>query len=551
MPVPKDRLRSATSKSIPAVKRIHRFQTAASLLLAALIIVCRPVSFATAGQERNPTQATVAHIEWSKQRGATRYRLQIASDEQFSDVLFDGLITGNQYIVSDLPAGHYYWRVSRVGREAGRFIKAVPFEVKQQREAENRATPATISTRGNNPLPNNITSAANTITSRVSGPGWSTATGEIVSLMAVQLRRGAAPDFLGVNSEGTVYALDGSKGIALWTAHFKLGLPGDEPVRSYYNQFAPLVSYSPAPRVIVAFDKGVRALEGSSGREVWNTRIAGSPSSGLVVDAGRSGLPEVYLIGEKQQKLLILDGNTGQIESQVTLRDEALGPPVLITSKDERLLLLPLKGGLVELLKLDGSHVSSIRVGSEITTQPVFVPTSRGQLMMVGTKDGLVAFDAAAFQPLGRIVIDGGDYPLGSLSLADLDGDKIPEVVMTTNNGRVMAVDVTGGKIRWSANVGDHELTAPAFADLNGDARLDVLLPGKNNFAVGLSGMDGSVIWDSGEEDTKLTGVKINRRSLAAATVNDGRLIVVGNDGLWAGLRALEIVKSAAKSNPE
>jgi len=150
----------------------------------------------------------------------------------------------------------------------------------------------------------------------------------------------------------------------------------------------------------------------------------------------------------------------------------------LLTGTRERGLLVPLKGGVVELLGLDGSHLKSIRLGSELTTQPVVVQTSRGVLMLAGMKSGLAAFDTATFKPLGRIAIEGADYPTGTLSVADLDGDKIPEVVMTTNSGRVMAVDVAHEKIKWSANVSS-EAPAIAFADLNSDTRLDVVLSGR------------------------------------------------------------------------
>jgi len=53
-------------------------------------------------------------IHWSKQRGVTRYRLQIAGDAQFQDVLFDAPVASEQYVVGDLASGYYYWRVAPV-----------------------------------------------------------------------------------------------------------------------------------------------------------------------------------------------------------------------------------------------------------------------------------------------------------------------------------------------------------------------------------------------------------------------------------------------------
>jgi hypothetical protein len=53
-------------------------------------------------------------IRWNKQKGVTRYRLQIAGDEQFQNVFFDRPVAGEQYVVSGLSAGYYYWRVAPV-----------------------------------------------------------------------------------------------------------------------------------------------------------------------------------------------------------------------------------------------------------------------------------------------------------------------------------------------------------------------------------------------------------------------------------------------------
>jgi hypothetical protein len=37
--------------------------------------------------------------------------LQIVRDEQFNDVLFDGIVSGEEYLVSELSPGNYYWRL--------------------------------------------------------------------------------------------------------------------------------------------------------------------------------------------------------------------------------------------------------------------------------------------------------------------------------------------------------------------------------------------------------------------------------------------------------
>lgn len=525
---------SSKSSSETWLRTVVRSCTLKSVLLQ-LVSAMLLFVFCTSlpGQKKYASiQAPVARIQWSKQLGVERYRLQIASDEQFSDVFFDGLITGDEYVTRDLAPGRYYWRVAPSKSETGKFLKAVPFEVRAQ-VAEKPPLTLNILTRGN------------------VVPGWLAATGEIARPMAVQLRTGFPPDFIGVNSEGTVYALDGSRGIALWTARFRLGAQFGERVRTYEKQFAPLIigSMTASSRVIVAFDKGVRALDGPTGRELWSTKIASHAISGLVVDNGRNGEPEVYLIDEELDSLFVLDGNTGKVETQAKLEGAAIGPPVLLASGDFRGLLIPTKGGSIEVRKFGGDYVRRIEVGSDITTPPVVVETSRGVLMLVGTKDGLATFDTAGFQSLGRLAI-GGDYPIGVLAVADLDGDKSSVAVMITDRGRVVAIDVAHEKIKWSAEVAN-EATSAVFGDVNDDGQLDVLLAGKNSFAVGLSGVDGSLIWQSSEEGSARVSVKSQPRprSLATAKMSDNRLIIVGSDLSLAGLQAREITKATPKSN--
>ena len=485
-------------------------------------------------QDRQVQPGPTAQISWTKQTTATSYRIQIASDELFNDILFDGLVSGNQYVVKDLPVGRYYWRVAVSGSGSPKFQKATQFFV---------SFPKPIAKPSPQPSAP-VLKIDNSVRTRIAVPGWYIATGEIVQLSSAQLRRGTTTDFLGVNSEGKLYALDGVRGVPLWTANYKVSSPGDERVRVHYNRFSPLIipTRDAAAQVLVAFDRGARALNAGTGQEVWSTRIAGYPRFAAVIENS------IYLIGEKLEKLFVLDSTTGQLRSTMTLRDGAVGPPVELTNGETRQLLIPLKNGLIELRTFEGKYARSFKLASEATTQPLVVKTRRGNMLLIGIKNGLAAFDASSLQPLGTISLEAGDSPIGAPSVVDLDADSFPEIVMSTSGSKVMSINVADGKIRWSAKV-DAESTL-AFADLDGDAKLDVVLPGKDNFAVGLSGLSGSIIWTSGETMSRPNNLKPTGRSLAVATVTDGRLLVVGSDASSAGLRALEVQRAPVKTNP-
>jgi hypothetical protein len=232
--------------------------------------------------QENQSSLASERITWSKQVGVSHYRLQIATDSQFNDVVFDRRINGSEYVVRDLPPGRYYWRVAQAETKTGEFLTTVAFEVKTERTIVPRSTPSIIPT---------VPTIDTSVRTRRTVHGWSVATGDVVRLLAARLRLGAARDFIGVSSDGTVYGLQGSRGIALWTAHFHLDNSGAKRVRSYQQQFSPLIVNigGSSPAVIVAFDQGTRAIDGASGREIWNTRTGGRPSVGAIMERpGRS-----------------------------------------------------------------------------------------------------------------------------------------------------------------------------------------------------------------------------------------------------------------------
>jgi hypothetical protein len=68
-------------------------------------------------------------IQWARQKGIKKYRLQIANDETFRSIFFDGRVNGERYTASGLPPGYYYWRVAAADRSTGQFSRPVRFFV--------------------------------------------------------------------------------------------------------------------------------------------------------------------------------------------------------------------------------------------------------------------------------------------------------------------------------------------------------------------------------------------------------------------------------------
>ena len=124
-----------------------QFKNARLLLVLTAILVPSGFSQNAAGQPKVKREiAFPTPIQWNKQKRVNRYRLQIAGDEKFQNVFFDGLITGERYVANGLSPGYFYWRVAPADVPSGDFSKPSRFFVSggvvTNRRRTNRAAGA-------------------------------------------------------------------------------------------------------------------------------------------------------------------------------------------------------------------------------------------------------------------------------------------------------------------------------------------------------------------------------------------------------------------------
>jgi hypothetical protein len=89
-------------------------------------------NYSTAFAQYTSGQAAITFpttIQWVKQRGVSKYRLQIADDEDLRNIFYDGPVVGERYTVRGLAPGYYFWRVAPAERHTGAFLKPVRFFV--------------------------------------------------------------------------------------------------------------------------------------------------------------------------------------------------------------------------------------------------------------------------------------------------------------------------------------------------------------------------------------------------------------------------------------
>lgn len=502
------------------------------LLLSVVILLSAwAVTFPTFAQiaPAPNVQGTEVDLRWGSQAGAARYRLQLATDRSFADILFDRVISGNEYKVTGLEPGRYFWRVAPLTNRLGEFSSAGVFEVSR---ITTRPSP-TPRTSINNP---NSDRPANPILAR---GGWRAAVGDIAHPVLAHLRFREKPDLIGMNSEGVIFALDAASGVAIWST-------GRRAAKSNISGQAGVVvlpSRSGLDNAVAFSGASVSAIEGTSGRELWRTTLPAPAMNATVVSDNRS--QTILFIDNSLQRMFTLDALNGTLLSQIRLSRRVVGAPVVMTGHGSGQVVIALDSGRIEVRSMAGDIVRSGDAGSRATTSPLLVKGPRGDLILVGTRAGLTALNASDLNPLGMVAIKD-DTPRGTLAAADLDGDGSMEVIMMTEHGRVIAVSGADGKTIWDAMAGN-DAQAVAFADVNADRIVDVVVAGGQSFALVLSGKDGSVLWKDSEPAGSVANHSINLapRSIITMRYGAGALLIAA-DSSRTGLRALEFPKGSA-----
>jgi hypothetical protein len=464
-----------------------------------------------------------ALIRWQGKPGVDRYRLQLATDPEFNDVILDQPVAGRQFLVERLPPGNYYWRVAPAARETGAFGPGNKLEVTARK----------------------LTEVMKVVAASDAG-GWRTATGEVLRPISARLRDGASVDFVAMNRQGTVFAIDGTNGVGLWTSRYDASAGADRATAQPHD-FSPVLVRrgSTVEQVVIGFEGGVRALWGGSGRENWRVKLEGRPRSGTSGDLDGDAASEVAVVTDNPNNLYVLNSESGRRVLEKRLDAAVIGPPAFIAIGATRGILLVLQNGTIEIRGADGSLIKSSQLGSEPTTAPLIVQSAKLTQVVVGSRDGLLALSLDQFKVTSKIAPDG-DVVRGTLAATDVDGDGLPEIVFLTTKGRIALASTMGGMLKWYAG-GAHQAEGVAFADVNADRILDVIVPDETAFALGYSGRDGALIWkveEGGRSGTSTTGLA--RTLVVAPHVSGG--IIVGSDPGRVGLRAVELPAGAIKA---
>lgn len=478
----------------------------------------------------SPRTNTSVRLRWGPRPGVSRYRLQLAQDRNFADIVLDRLVNGLESEINDLNPGRYFWRVAPLNGRLGEFSSAGVIDV--------RSPPTVIRTPSPAPKVDVPPKAIAT-----SG-GWRAAVGSISSAVAANLRSTDKLDLVLMSADGVVSALDATTGVALWSSRV-LAQP-NVPDAGPGTRILISADRSGLGNVVILRGTQVVLFEGRSGRELARSTLPAPVAAGAII-SDQSG-SHLVAIDSSRQRLFVLNTIGENTASPLKLPARVIGTPMVFNDQGKASFALAYDSGDIEIRDAAGAVTRSANVNSFATTGPLFVRGRRGDLILVGTREGLTAL-TADLRPLGRMAIPN-DAPRGTLVAPDLDADGVAEIIMTTERRHLIAVSSTDGKIVWDVAANDYGEKL-AFADINGDHVLDVFTEAGQRFAVALSGRDGSIIWKDDEAPVLATNhaTAFESRGLFAVPFGNG-LLLIGAEPARTGLRAINFSKAEVRPNP-
>jgi outer membrane protein assembly factor BamB len=509
-----------------------------SLACAFLLIVALPT--ATLAQDNPQKNNSKVHLHWGARTGITRYRLQVAADSDFHDIVYDRVVKGTEIDINDLPSGKYFWRIAPLTRTLGDFSSAASIDTSMAETAgpDLPSSPPALKV----PAPV-LTSPSKAI---ATSGGWHAVVGDVARPVIGHLRSRDTFDVVATNANGVTLALDSSTGIGLWSTRrtFSKNVPA-------LPSTPPLIIPSAAGLDDVLVFDGVVAirLEGKTGRELWRMPLSTPPSSAVLVRDGANSI--VVVTDSSQRSLSVLDVSSGRVISRIPLPARMAGPVAGSLDQNGQ-FFIAYESGDLELRDKSGTVVRSGSAASAATTGPLVVKARRDDgvkrqdMILVDTREGLTGITAGDLKPLGRVT-SKQEMSRGSLTAADLDGDGDAEVLVATQDGYLLAIRSDNGKMVWSTTVTEPP-QAMAFADLDGDNVLDVIMTTANSFAVALSGKDGSPIWKDAEgaEPVANRANVFPTRGIAVAPLHSG-VVVIATDAAHTGLRAIEFPNATVR----
>ena len=311
-------------------------------------------------------------------------------------------------------------------------------------------------------------------------------------------------DVVTADMGGIVYAMDTRQGGSIWNEPLitKGGALTSSPLLADINQ-----KDGEFDVVMATTTQGVWTINGSDRKLIWNGKL-NSPASGTpaATDINDDGIADVF-VGSQKGMLTCFDGRQGGVVWQIDLEAPLETSPrladlnkdgyadVVIGAKDSRIHALDGRNGKAIWVYV-GAHTPSTVAIADLNHDKrpdVAVMTSHQVLAIEGEKGAeLWSWNI----PTTSLPTQTDPFRPLALAVADLNKDKVPDVIVATSGGHVYAVDGTSGgqAYIWDYGISPARKTAPAIYDMNHDQVADVIIGDTDRYVTVLDGTNGHLL---------------------------------------------------------
>ncbi|MBI4859599.1 MAG: protein kinase, partial [Candidatus Riflebacteria bacterium] len=267
------------------------------------------------------------------------------------------------------------------------------------------------------------------------------------------------------------------------------------------------------PMVLLAARSGkVRMVNALTAATLWTAATGPVPAPVTLVDTDRSG--SQVLVPSQDGHVYILSGRTGQLVKKLPCQGPVVSPPVWadLDGDSRPELVVVVKPGVNspahEIRAIDAGD-GGLRWALPTTKAPVAPAVAlRGPdgtpVVVAQVGSGAVAMLSTAGRrstapgPRPRVVWERAlDSDLVSApALADVDGDRVLDVVVATSQGTVWGLSGRGGDPLFRCPTHERCLPgSPVLCDVDCDGLPDALVPLESR-VVAVSGKSGVLLWE-------------------------------------------------------
>jgi len=250
-----------------------------------------------------------------------------------------------------------------------------------------------------------------------------------------------------------------------------------------------------------------------------------------VTDVDGDGRTEV-LAATTEKEVAIFDAASGGVESRLGLSDYGYTQPIVanLTPAAGREIIAVDVTGTVFVFDPEGAVLWSATLDEYVWAQPTIddFDGDGSPELVVGGREG----DAVLFGPNGAVEWNTTVSKNGSISWGthgQADGDPALEAVFATVGGDVVMVDGRSGAVEWRRNVGEFA-AVHAFGDGDGDDVPEVYATGQDGRIHALDAGTGEIEWTT---EIVVDRVQMMPPPNLGDLDGDGssELLAAGNDG--------------------